>query len=130
MQVLAQENLKKEYKTHPNMKAQLASKSAIRHFWSAEQHFQSVEWHLLRLWLDSLWMTIKYILFNFLAEGCVPVRILIVFAYFLSIPTSINRDWISKFNTLFYALRDTFLRSQISHIFDPPPSFLKFSLLR
>ena len=96
---------------HPNTKVQLASTSAIRQFWSADQHFQSAEWHLLRLWPDDHRVTIKHILFDFLARGCIPVRILIIVAYILSIPTSINRDWISKFSTLFYALRETFSHS-------------------
>ena len=108
MQVSAQENLKKESKMHPNTKVQLASTSAIRQFWSADQHFQSAEWHLLRLWLDGLWVRIKHIIFDFLAEGRVPVRILIVFAYFFDFQ-----------HTLLRSQRDAFSRSQISHISDP-----------
>ena len=112
---------KNESKTHPNMKVRLASKSTIRHFWSADRHFQSAKWHLLRLWPNSLWVTIKHIIFDFLAEGRISIRILIVFAYFLSILASINRDWISKFNTLFYALRETIFHALKFLIFPNPP---------
>ena len=63
---------------HSNTKARLASESSIRHFWSADQHFQSVEWHILGFWPYGLWVMLKHILFDFLAEGRVPVCILIV----------------------------------------------------
>ena len=105
MQDPAQENLNKESKTHPSTKVHLVSKSTIRHFWSANRHFQSAEWHPFGLWPDSLWVPIRHILFDFFTERCVPIRILLVVAYFLSIPASIIRDWISKFNRLFYALQ-------------------------
>ena len=105
MQDPAQENLNKESKTHPSTKVHLVSKSTIRHFWSANRHFQSAEWYPFGLWPDSLWVPIRHILFDFFTERCVPIRILLVVAYFLSIPVSINRVWISKFSTFFYALR-------------------------
>ena len=107
MQDLAQENLNKESKTHPSTKVHLVSKSTIRHFWSANRHFQSAEWHPFGLWPDSLWVPIRHILFDFFTERCVPIRILLVVAYFLSIPVSINRVWISKFSTFFGALGET-----------------------
>ena len=78
-----------------------ASKNTIWHFWSANRHFQSAEWHPFGLWPNSLRMSIRHILFDFFAERCVPIRILLVVAYFLSIPVSINRDSISKFSTFF-----------------------------
>ena len=53
----------------------------------------------------------------FFLERRVPICILLVVAYFLSIPASINRDWISKFSTVFYALKVT-----LSHT----PKFLIF----
>ena len=40
-------------------------------------------------------------------ERRILIHILLITAYFLSILASINRDWISKFNTLFYTLRET-----------------------
>ena len=52
-------------------------------------------------------MTIKHIIFDFFVEGRVLIHTLIVIAYFLSIPASINRDWISKFSRLFYVHRET-----------------------
>ena len=63
---------------HSNSKAGLTPKSAIRHFWSADRHFQSAEWHTLGFWLDNLRVTLKHILFDFLEEGRVLVCILIV----------------------------------------------------
>ena len=120
MRGLAQENLKKESKTHPNTKVRLVSKSTIWHFWSAKRHFQSAEWHLFGLWPNSLRVPIRHILFDFFAERRVSICILLVVSYFLSIPASINRDVISKFNTLFYALRET-----LSHT----PIFLKLGFL-
>ena len=104
---MAQENLKKESKTHSSTKVRLVSKSTNRHFWSANQHFQSAEWPPFRLWPNSLRVPIRHILFDFFAERCGLIRILPVVAYFLSILASINKDWISKFNIFFYALGET-----------------------
>ena len=120
MQGLAQENLKKESKTHSSTKVCLMSKSTIRHFWSANRHFQSAEWNPFELWPNSLQVPIRHILFDLFAERGVLICILLVISYFLSIPASINRDVISKFNTLFYALRET-----LSHT----PIFLKLGFL-
>ena len=107
MQGPAQENLKKESKMHPSTKVCLVSKSTIQHFWSAERHFQSAEWNPFGLWPNSLRVPIWHILFNFFAKRCVSIRMLLVVAYFLSIPVSISRDWMSKFSTFFYALGET-----------------------
>ena len=52
---------------HSNSKAGLASKSAIRHFWSADRHFQRAKWHTLGFWPEGIWVTLKHILFDFLA---------------------------------------------------------------
>ena len=103
----AQENLKKESKMHLNKKVWSAPKSTIRHFWSADRHFKSAELHSFGLWPNSLWVPIRHTLFDFFAKRCVPIRILPIIAYFLSILVSINRDWISKFSTFFYALGET-----------------------
>ena len=89
------------------MKVRLVSKSTIRHFWSADRHFQSAEWHPFGLWPKSLWVSMRHILFNFFIERRISIHILLVVAYFLSIPVSINRDSISKFNTFFDALGET-----------------------
>ena len=105
MQGLAKKRLKKESKTYSSTKVRLVSKSTIWHFWSAERHFQSAEWHLFGLWPNSLQVLIRHILFDFFAERCVLIRILLIVPYFLSILVSINGVWISKFSTLFYALR-------------------------
>ena len=116
MQGPAQENLKNESKTHPSMKVRLASKSTIRHFWSAEWHFQSAEWHPFGLWPNSLRVTIRHIHFDFFIERRVPICILPIVAYFLSILATINRDWISKFSTFFYALGETHFHTHISDL--------------
>ena len=108
MQGLAQENLKMD-STHLNMKVQSVSKSTIRQFWSAEWHFKSAKLHSFRLWPNFLQVLIRHSLFDLCVERCISIRILLVVAYFLSIPISINKDWISKFSTLFYALRGHFL---------------------
>ena len=100
MQGPAQGNLKKESKMHPNTKVQSAPKSTIWHFKSAKLHYFGI-------WPNSLRVPIRHTLFDFFAESLVPIRILLVVAYFLSILVSINRDWISKFSRLFYALRET-----------------------
>ena len=89
------------------MKVRLVSKSTIRHFWSADRHFQSAEWHPFGLWPKSLWVPIRHILFNFFTKRRVSIHILLVVAYFLSILVFINRDSISKFNTFFDALGET-----------------------
>ena len=107
MQGPVQENLKKKSKMHPNTKVRSAPKSTIRHFWSADQHFKSAEFHSIGLWPNSLRVPKRHTLFDFFAKGHVPIRILLVVAYFFSIPVSINRDWISKFSTFFYAQRET-----------------------
>ena len=105
MQGPTQERLKKESKMHLSTKVRLVSKSTIWHFWSAKRHFQSAEWHLFGLWPNFLRVPIRHILFDFFAEKCVLIRILLIVSYFLSILVSINGVWISKFSTLFYALR-------------------------
>ena len=106
MQGLTQENLKNESKRHPNMKVWLASKSAIRHFWSANWHFQSAKWHPFGLWPDALRMTIKYIFFDFFAKRRVPICILMDFAYFLSITASINKRIDFKIQHTFFLGRE------------------------
>ena len=104
MQGPAQENIKKESKMNPSTKVRLVSKGTIWHFWSAE-------WHPFGLWPNSLQVPIRHILFNFFAERLIAIRILLIVAYFLSILVSINRGWISKFSTFFYALRETPFRT-------------------
>ena len=99
----------------PNTKVRLVFKSTNWHFWSANRHFQSAEWPPFGLWPNSLQVPIRHILFDFFVERRVPIRILPVVAYFLSIPVSINRDSISKFNTFFDALGETPFHTQISH---------------
>ena len=79
--------------------------SADQHFWSDERHFKSAELHSFGLWPNSFWVPKRHTIFDFIAKRRVSIRILPIVAYFLSILVSINRDWISKFNTLFYALR-------------------------
>ena len=102
MQGPTQENLKKESKTHLNKEVRLAPKSTIRHFWSVNRHFQSAELHSFGLWPNSLRLSIRYTIFDFFVERHVPIRTLP-----LSIPVSINRNWISKFSTFFYDLGET-----------------------
>ena len=65
------------------------------------------KWHPQGLWPNTLRMTMRHILFDFFTERRGPIRILPVVANFLSILASINKDWISKFNTFFYALGET-----------------------
>ena len=98
-----------------------ASKNTIWHFWSANRHFQSAEWHPFGLWPNSLQVPIRHILFDFFIERRTPIRTLPIVAYFPSILGSINRERISKFSTLFYALRKTLSHMQNSHISSPPP---------
>ena len=100
MQGPVQGNLKKEFKTHPNMKVRSTPKSTIR-------HFKSAELHSFGLWPNSLRVLIRHTIFYFFAKRCIPIRILPVVAYFLSILVFINRDWIPKFSTFFYALGET-----------------------
>ena len=85
MQGLAQENLKNESKTHLNTKVRLASKSTIRHFWSADRHFQSAKLHSFGLWPNSLRVPIWHILFNLFVERRISIHILLIIAYILSI---------------------------------------------
>ena len=47
----------------------------IRHFWSAEFSCDG-------LWPNSLRVTIRLILFDLFAKGCVQIKILIIRAYF------------------------------------------------
>ena len=61
--------------------------SADRHFWSAERHFKSAELHSFGLWPNSLGVPIRHTLFDFFAKRHVPIHILLVVAYFLSIPS-------------------------------------------
>ena len=89
------------------MKVRLAPKSNIQHFWSANWHFKSVELQSFGLWPNSLRVLIWHSLFKFFAKRRVPIRVLPMVAYFLSILASINKDWISKFNIFFYALGET-----------------------
>ena len=70
--------LKREFKMHPNMEVRLESKSTIQHFWSAE-------WPLFGLWPNFFRVMIRYTLFDLFAEGCVKIRILIVYAYFFRV---------------------------------------------
>ena len=107
MQEPDQGNLKKESKMHPNTNVRSTPKSTIRHFWSANWHFKSAELHFFGLWPNSLLVPIRHTLFDFFAKRRVPIRILSMVAYFLSIPVSINRDWIPKFRTFYYTLGET-----------------------
>ena len=74
-----------------------APKRAIWHFWSAD-------WHKLGPWPKGTWIKLKYILFDFLEIRMRPSSYFYHLAIFSSLPTSINRGFISKFSTLFHAL--------------------------
>ena len=76
-------NPKRKVQTHPNTKERSATKSTIRHFWSAEWHFKRAKFPPSGLWPNALRVTIKHTFFDLFAEGCVWIRILIVHAYFL-----------------------------------------------
>ena len=98
-----------------------------------EYHSALSKCQMAPFWPDSFCVMIRHILFDFFVEKHISMRILPVVAYFLSISASINRDWISKFKTLFYTLkRDTFSHTRNSHIFEIPlwyslkPGFLGF----
>ena len=114
---LGSKNLKKmESKTHPNSKARLAPKSP--HFWSAERHFQSAKWHALGFWPDGIRVTLKHILFYFLAiRTCLGSYSDRLNYFFESSSLAfINRYWISKFSTLFYTLRFPLFLTPLSGI--------------
>ena len=55
----------------------------IRHFWSAEWHFNRAEFPLFGLWPNTLRVTIRNTIFDFFAKWCIWIHILIVRAYFL-----------------------------------------------
>ena len=57
----------KESKMHPNSKVGLAPKSAIQYFSSADRHFQSAKWHTIGLRPEGIGVSLKHIIFNFLA---------------------------------------------------------------
>ena len=99
MQDLVQKISKKESKTDWNSEAGLAPKSARRHFWSAARHFSSAEWHKIGPRLEGIWIKLKHILFDFLEIRTHPSLYSDHLAIFSSLPTSINRCWISKFRT-------------------------------
>ena len=61
---------------HPNSKAGLAPK----------RHIQSAEWHTLGFWLDGIWVTLKHILFNFLAIRMRPSSYSDRLSYFFESP--------------------------------------------
>ena len=54
---------------------------------------------------EGIWINLKHILFDFLKIKTRPSSYSDYLAIFLSLPTSINSGWISKFGTLFQALR-------------------------
>ena len=64
----------------------------IRHFWSAERNFNSVELPSCGLWPNGLRVTKSHTLFDLFAKGCVRIQTLIVHTYFLESQASINRD--------------------------------------
>ena len=108
MQFPTKKPLKKESKLDQNLNVGSAPKRAIRHSWSADRHMKSADrqslsadWpKLLARPLDS-WIEINLTLFDFLEIRTRPNSYLIIQLIFLSIPTSINRGCLSKFNTLF-----------------------------
>ena len=58
---------------HPNSKVRLAPKSA--------------KWHTLRFWPDGIWVTLKHILFDFLAIWMHPSLYSDCLSYFLESPS-------------------------------------------
>ena len=108
MQFPTKKPLKKESKLDQNLNVGSAPKRAIWHSWSADRHMKSADrqslsadWpKLLARPLDS-WIEINLTLFDFLEIRTRPNSYLIIQLIFLSIPTSINRGCLSKFNTLF-----------------------------
>ena len=110
MQFPTKKPLKKESKLDQNLNMGSAPKRAIRHSWSADRHMKSADrqslsadWpKLLARPLDS-WIEINLTLFDFLEIRTRPNSYLIIQLIFLSIPTSINRGCLSKFNTIFHA---------------------------
>ena len=102
MQFLAKKSSKKESKMDQNSNAGPTPKRAIRHSWSADRHFLSADWHKLKAWPRDSWIRIISTLFNFLEMRMHPNLYLTIQLIFRSIPTSINKWCLSKFNTLFY----------------------------
>ena len=99
---------KKESKLDRNSNVGSTPKRAIRHSWSANwhmksanRHFSNADWPKSLAWLKDSWSEIKLTLFDFLEIRTRPNSYLIIQLIFLSIPTSINRGCLSKFNTLF-----------------------------
>ena len=83
---------KKESKLDQNSNASLAPKRACRHSWSADCHMASADWPKSSTWPGDPLLKIKPIFFRFLEiRTCVPICIWSLSAYFLSIPTFINR---------------------------------------
>ena len=72
---------------------------------NACRHFSSVDWHKLGPRLESTWIRLKHIIFYFLEIRTRPSSYSDHLANFSNTTASINRGWISKFSTLFHALR-------------------------
>ena len=94
-------NLKKRSPKRTKMQTReegLTPKNACR-------HLSSVDWHKLGPWLESTWIRLKHIIFYFLEIRTRPSSYSDHLANFLNTTASINKGWISKFSTLFHALR-------------------------
>ena len=95
MQIGAQKTLKKGAQNGLELKKGFGTQK--------RRHFSSVNWHKRKPRPEGTWMEIKLILFNFLEIKMRPSSYSNHLANFSNIPTSINREGFSKFNTLFHA---------------------------
>ena len=102
---------------------QLAPKSTIRHFWSANRHFECAKLHSFGLWPYSPWMSIRHTLFDFFCKKTRPDSHSTC-RYLFFKHSSLYKQGLDLIiqHILLRSRRDTFSHSQISH-----PSFLVFS---
>ena len=67
----------------PEHESAFGLQEPIWHFWSAEQHFKSVELPSCGLWPNGLWVMIMHTLLDLFAKGCGQIQTLIVCTYLL-----------------------------------------------
>ena len=76
-------NPRRGVQTAPEHERVFGVQRAIQQFWSAKWHSKRAEFSPCGLWPNGLQATIRHILFDLFAKGCIRIQTLIVRAYFL-----------------------------------------------
>ena len=97
-------NTQKGIQIKPKFKLKLSTQESHSALLECQLAHEKYHWHRCVAWFEDSWMEINLTFFDFLEIRTRLNLYLIIQLIFRSIPTSINRGWLSKFSTLFNPL--------------------------